>query len=74
MNLTKLKRLNEIMCEKHLFVWNIKKDSNMMATATIKLAELLPFSLLHRRRKWQPPPVFLPRESPGQRSLVGCCP
>ena len=54
MNLTKLKRLNEIMCEKHLFVWNIKKDSNMMATATIKLAELLPFSLLHRRRKWQP--------------------
>ena len=24
------------------------------------------------RRKWQPPPVFLPRESQGQRSLVGC--
>ena len=24
------------------------------------------------RRKWQPTPVFLPRESPGQRSLVGC--
>ena len=27
-----------------------------------------------RRRKWQPTPVFLPRESCGQRSLVGCCP
>ena len=27
-----------------------------------------------RRRKWQPTPVFLPRESRGQRSLVGCCP
>ena len=26
------------------------------------------------RRKWQPTPVFLPRESYGQRSLVGCCP
>ena len=23
------------------------------------------------RRKWQPTPVFLPGESPGQRSLVG---
>ena len=26
------------------------------------------------RRKWQPTPVFLPGESQGQRSLVGCCP
>ena len=26
------------------------------------------------RRKWHPTPVFLPRESRGQRSLVGCCP
>ena len=26
------------------------------------------------RRKWQPTPVFLPRESHGQRSLVGCSP
>jgi len=25
-------------------------------------------------RKWQPTPVFLPRESHGQRSLVGCSP
>ena len=24
-----------------------------------------------RRRKWQPPPVFLPGESHGQRTLVG---
>jgi len=24
------------------------------------------------RRKWQPTPVFLPGESHGQRSLVGC--
>ena len=26
-----------------------------------------------RRREWYPIPVFLPRESCGQRSLVGCC-
>ena len=25
------------------------------------------------RRKWQPTPVFLPGESCGWRSLVGCC-
>ena len=24
------------------------------------------------RRKWQPTPVFLPRKSHGQRTLVGC--
>ena len=26
------------------------------------------------RRAWQPTPVFLPEESHGQRSLVGCSP
>ena len=26
------------------------------------------------REKWQPTPVFLPRESHGERSLVGCGP
>ena len=31
------------------------------------------FTFLHWRRKWQPTPVFLPGESQGQRSLVGCC-
>ena len=28
----------------------------------------------HWRRKWQPTRVFLPGESHGQRSLVGCSP
>ena len=28
---------------------------------------------MHWRRKWQPTQVFLPGESQGQRSLVGCC-
>ena len=30
------------------------------------------FAFMHWRRKWQPTPVFLPGESQGQRSLVGC--
>ena len=31
------------------------------------------FTFTHWRRKWQPTPVFLPGESQGQGSLVGCC-
>ena len=30
------------------------------------------FIFMHWRRKWQPTPVFLPGESKGQGSLVGC--
>ena len=30
------------------------------------------FTFMHWRRKWQPTPVFLPGESQGQRSLLGC--
>ena len=31
------------------------------------------FHFMHWRRKWQPTPVFLPGESQGWGSLVGCC-
>ena len=30
------------------------------------------FTVMHWRRKWQPTPVFLPGESQGRGSLVGC--
>ena len=30
------------------------------------------FTFKHWRRKWQPTPVFLPGESQGRGSLVGC--
>ena len=30
------------------------------------------FTLMHWRRKWQPTPLFLPGESQGWQSLVGC--
>ena len=31
------------------------------------------FTFMHWRKKWQPTPVFLPGESQGWQSLVGCC-
>ena len=31
------------------------------------------FLFMHWRRKWQPTPLFLPGESQGRGSLVGCC-
>ena len=30
------------------------------------------FTFMHWRRKWQPTRLFLPGESQGQRSLLGC--
>ena len=30
------------------------------------------FTFMHWRRKWEPTPVFLPGESQGRGSLVGC--
>ena len=35
-------------------------------------ASLSLFTFMHWRRKWQPTPMFLPGESQGQWSLVGC--
>ena len=34
--------------------------------------QLCEFTFMHWRRKWQPTPVFLPGESQGWGSLVGC--
>ena len=35
-------------------------------------SSLVLFTFIHWRRKWQPTPVFLPGESQGRGSLVGC--
>ena len=43
--------------------WRVRRD---WATS------LSLFTFTHWRRKWQPTPVFLPRESQGRQSLVGC--
>ena len=38
----------------------------------VTLLSLFTFTFMHWRRKWQPTPVFLPGESQGRGSLVGC--
>ena len=42
-----------------------------VAKSQIRLSDLA-FPFMHGRRRWQPTPVFLPGESQGQGSLVGC--
>ena len=37
-----------------------------------RVTSLSLFTFMHGRRKWQPTPVFVPGESQGQQSLVGC--
>ena len=39
---------------------------------TEQLTSLSLFTFMHWRRKWKPTPVFLPGESQGWWSLVGC--
>ena len=42
-----------------------------VAKSRIRLSDFT-FTFTHWRRKWQPTPVFLPGESQGRGSLVGC--
>ena len=37
-----------------------------------RVTSLSLFTFMHWRRKWQPTPVFLPGESQGWGSLMGC--
>ena len=51
------------------FTWN-----SLSATSPVPVVFLLALvRYIFWKRKWQPAPVFLPGESRGQRSLVGCC-
>ena len=46
-----------------------------VAKSQTRLSDFLSlFTFMHWRRKWQPTPVFLPGESHGPGSLVGCSP
>ena len=44
----------------------------LICSSTSVILLLVPSSVFFWRRKWQPTPVFLPGESQGQGSLVGC--
>ena len=48
-----------------------RPKKNKYKSKTRKLAKSMKISW---RRKWQPTPVFLPGESQGRGSLVGCRP
>ena len=47
--------------------WVVKNLPVMQETQFNNWVRKIPW-----RRKWQPTPVFLPGESQGRRSLVGC--
>ena len=54
-------------------VWGKHIRPNICAIGVAKSrTRLSDFTFTHRRRKWQPTPVFLPGESQGRGSLVGC--
>ena len=48
----------------------LKARNNLFERSQRTSLSLFPF--MHWRRKWQPTPVFLPGESQGRGSLVGC--
>ena len=50
------------------------RDITLPTEVRVVKAMIFPVVMYGWRRKWQPTPVFLPRESHEQRSLVGCCP
>ena len=61
-------------------VWKIpwtEKPGRLQSMGSLRVrhhwaTSLSLFTFMHWRRKWQPTPVFLPGESQGQGSLVGC--
>ena len=60
--------------------WKIpwmEEPGRLQSTGSLRVGHdlatsLLLFTFTHWRRKWQPTPVFLPGESQGWSSLVGC--
>ena len=57
--------------------WTEESGGLPSMESQLDTTERLTFSLSNIivwRRKWQPTPVFLPGESQGQKSLVGCHP
>ena len=58
------------------YIWDLlsffKQVHPFEQTLSLTQCEFILFVEGHRKRKWQPTPVFLPGESQGWRSLVGC--
>ena len=64
-----------------ILAWKIpwmEEPGKLQSTGSLRVrhdwvTSLSLFTFIHWRRKWQPTPVFLPGESQGRESLVGCC-
>ena len=53
--------------------WWATQSIGLLRVGHDRATSLSLFTFMHWRRKWQPTPVFLPGESQGRGSLVGCC-
>ena len=53
-------------------VHGVAKSRTRLSNFTFMHWSDFTLSFMHWRRKWQPTPVFLPGESQGRGSLVGC--
>ena len=63
-------------CHSSTLAWKIpwteepgRLQSHGVSKSWIRLSD---FTFTHWRRKWQPTPLFLPGDSQGRESLVGC--
>ena len=50
----------------------IEEPGRLQSMGLLRVVSFSLFPFMRWRRKWQPTPVFLPGESQGWRSLVGC--
>ena len=78
----RVKRLSEKAMAPHssILAWKIpwtEEPGRLQSMGSLRVGHdsvtsLSLFTFMHWRRKWQPTPVFLPGESQGRGSLVGC--
>ena len=55
--------------------WKIpwaEEPGRLQSVGSLSRTQVSDFTFTHWRRKWQSTPVFLPEESQGRGSLVGC--
>ena len=58
-----------------MLIYHPQGPKELQRKKVVSVQSLKMYKQTHsRRRKWQPTPVFLPREFHGQKSLAGCCP
>ena len=75
-----LKREKAVAPHSSTLAWQIpwlEEPGRMQSMGSLRVrhdwaTSLSLFTFMHWRRKWQPTPVFLPGESQGRGSLVGC--